>query len=527
MTFTNLLQFSTVTLLDWLLAFSPILAILILMLGFRWGGAKAGAVGWAVALLVAWLRFGAGWQVLGYAQLKGLLLTLFVLYIIWAALLFYRVTDEAGAVESIGAGLPRLTPDRGLQVLLLGWAFSSFLQGMGGFGVPVAVVAPLLVGLGFPATAAVVIPAIGHPWAVTFGSLGLSFYALIASTTQTGEALAPWVALLLGLACFGCGAATLWAAGGKRALLAGLAPLLVMGVTMVGVQYLVVTNGLWSVGSMLGGLAGLAVGVGWARWRRPEQPAAEMLGGDQGRMRLGWALLPYLLLVAIVLVAQLPAARSFLGQVVIRAQFPEMETERGWVTPAEPGRTINVFGHAGALLTYAAIITYVVFLWRGYYPAGSLRSIGRGVVRRAGRASLGTAAMVGMAVTMQHAGMTFLLADGIARVAGPAFPAVAPFIGVLGAFVTGSNTNSNVLFAGLQEQIALLIGVSPLIILAAQTAGGAIGSAFAPAKIIVGCSTVDGGDGEEGRVLRAVMRYGLTIVAVLAAVTTVIVYVWQ
>jgi lactate permease len=112
-------------------------------------------------------------------------------------------------------------------------------------------------------------------------------------------------------------------------------------------------------------------------------------------------------------------------------------------------------------------------------------------------------------------------------VAGPAFPAVAPFIGVLGAFVTGSNTNSNVLFAGLQEQIAILIGVSPLIILAAQTAGGAIGSAFAPAKIIVGCSTVDGGDSEEGRVLRAVMRYGLTIVAVLAAVTTVAVYVWQ
>jgi lactate permease len=216
-----------------------------------------------------------------------------------------------------------------------------------------------------------------------------------------------------------------------------------------------------------------------------------------------------------------------LGQIVIRAQFPELETGRGWVTPAEQGRTINVFGHAGALLTYAAIITYVVFLWRGCYPRKSLRSIGRGVVRRAGRASLGTAAMVGMAVTMQHAGMTYLLADGIARVAGPAFPAVAPFIGVLGAFVTGSNTNSNVLFAGLQEQIAILIGVSPLIILAAQTAGGAIGSAFAPAKIIVGCSTVDGGDGEEGRVLRAVMRYGLTIVAVLAAVTTVVVYVWQ
>jgi len=78
---------------------------------------------------------------------------------------------------------------------------------------------------------------------------------------------------------------------------------------------------------------------------------------------------------------------------------------------------------------------------------------------------------------MQQAGMTHLLADGIATVAGPTFPLAAPFIGALGAFMTGSNTNSNVIFAGLQQQVASLLGLSPLIILAAQTTGGAIGSA--------------------------------------------------
>jgi lactate permease len=124
--------------------------------------------------------------------------------------------------------------------------------------------------------------------------------------------------------------------------------------------------------------------------------------------------------------------------------------------------------------------------------------------------------MVGMAVTMEHAGMTHLLADGIARLAGAAFPLAAPFIGALGAFTTGSNTNSNVIFGDLQQSVAVLVGVSPRIILAAQTAGGAIGSAFAPAKIIVGCSTVDA---EEGPAMQAVMRYGLAIVAVLAVAT--------
>ncbi|MGD9002187.1 MAG: L-lactate permease, partial [Anaerolineae bacterium] len=473
------------------------------------------------ALVVAAGRFGAGAWLLGYAQLKGLLLTFFVLYIIWGALLFYRVTDEAGATDALGAGLPRLTPDRGMQALLLGWVFSTFLQGVGGFGVPVAVTAPLLIGLGFPPLAAIVIPSVGHPWAITFGSFGSSFFALMAATGRSGESLAPWSAAMLGLACLGCGAATLWAAGGGRTLRSGLGALLVIAPVMAGTQYLVVTRGLWSLGATTAGLVGLVVGVLWVRWRARDsagerQPSASR---DRSTLSLGWALVPYALLVAIVLVAQLLSPlRSILGQVVLRAQFPELTTARGWVTPSEQGRSINVFGHPGALLVYASLIAYLLFRWRGDYAAGSAGRIARGVVRRAARSSLGTAAMVGMAVTMEHAGMTHLLADGIARLAGPAFPVVAPLIGALGAFMTGSNTNSNVIFGDLQQSVAALVGVSPVIILAAQTAGGAIGSAFAPAKIIVGCSTVDA---EEGPALQAVMRYGLAIVAVLALATGV------
>lgn len=519
------------SLLDWLLAFSPVLAVLVLMLRFRWGGDQAGAVGWGIALAVGALRFGAGPRVLGYAQMKGLLLTFFVIYIIWGALLFYRVTDEAGAVKAIGDGLPRLTPDRGMQALLLGWVFSTFLQGVGGFGVPVAVTAPLLVGLGFPPLAAVVIPSIGHPWAVTFGSLGSSFFALMAATGRSGESLAPWSAALLGLACFGCGAGTLWAAGGKQTLRSGLGALFVIGVGMAATQYLVVTNGLWSIGAMAAGLVGLVIGVAWARWRAKDSGAIQRHGdsprgeedGDSA-MSLGWALAPYAILIGIVVVAQfVPSVRDLLGSVVLRVEFPRLVTAQGWAIPAEAGRTIEVFGHPGALLVYASLVSYAMFAWRGAYAPGTLRRVGGGVVSRATRSSLGTAAMVGMAVTMEHAGMTHLLADGIARVAGPAFPLAAPFVGALGAFMTGSNTNSNVIFGDLQQSVAGLIEVSPLIVLAAQTAGGAIGSAFAPAKVIVGCSTVDAG---EGKALEAVMRYGLAIVIGLALVTGAAIYAW-
>ncbi len=509
------------SLLDVGLAALPILVVLFAMLRLRWSGARAGLVGWAVAGVVAGVWFGAGWPLLAYAQGKALLFALFVLYIIWAALLLYRVTDEAGALAVIGASLPRLTPDRGMQALLLGWVFAAFLQGVSGFGVPVAVVAPLLVELGFPPVAAVVIVSVGHSWAVTFGSLGSSFYALIASTGIDGVWLAPWCGVMLGLSCLGCGVGTLWAAGGQQTLRGGWGPLVVIGLTMAAVQFLAVVYGLWSVGAMLGGLAGLAVGVAWVRRRgRPQRgtPSTSTVAS----VSIGWALFPYGLLVAVVLIAQLvPPVHDFLGRVVVRVEFPPLATSRGWTVPAETGRTISVFGHAGALLTYAALITYGVYRWQGRYTPGAVFRIGRAVVQKATRSSLGIVAMVGMAVTMEQSGMTHLLAEGIAHVVGPVFPLVSPFIGALGAFMTGSNTNSNVVFGGLQRDVATLIQVSPVILLAAQTAGGAIGSMFAPAKVIVGCSTVGLG-GHESPVLRSTMRYGLAIVGGIALITAIV-----
>ena len=295
---------------NWLLALLPILAILVLMLRLRWRGMQAGAVGWLIALLVAALRFGAGWELLAYAQLKGLALTLSVAYILWGALLFFFVTDEAKAVTAVGAGLPRLTPDRGMQALLLGWVFTTFLQGVGGFGVPVAVVAPLLIGLGFPPLAAIVIPSVGHPWAVTFGSQGSSFFTLMEVTGRGAAELAPWSAILLGLACLACGVGTLWAAGGWRTLWTNLAAVLVIWLTMALVQYGVVTQGLWSLGATLAGLAGLAVGVGWARLSTSGRGALGK-GADAEHqppdvMPLGWALAPYGVLEVVNVVCQGP-----------------------------------------------------------------------------------------------------------------------------------------------------------------------------------------------------------------------------
>ena len=504
--------------LDWFFALTPILVILVLMLGLRWKGMRAGPTGWLAAVLVAALRFGAGWEVLFWAQVKALFLSLWVLYIIWAALLFYRVTDEAGAVTTIGAALTRLTTDRALQALLVGWVFAAFLQGVSGFGVPVAVVGPLLVGLGFPPVAAVVIASVGHSWAVTFGSLSSSFYALMAATGRAGEELAAPAAMLLGLSCFLCGAGVLWAAGGWRTVREEWLPLLALGGVMAGTQYLVVTHGLWPIGAMSGGLAGLGAGVLWARWRtRKTLPRG---GEGDLPLTLRWAAVPYGLLVGIILLARLvEPVEMFLGQVVIQVPVPELATARGWVTPAGTTRAIDLFGHAGALLVYASLLTYGLFHWRGVYRPGVARRIAREVVRRGIPSGIGVTTMVAMAVTMDHAGMIHLLAEGIARAVGPAFPLASPFIGALGAFMTGSNTNSNVVFGALQERVATLVGMSPLLALAAQTTGAAIGGMFAPAKVIVGCAPVEA---DEGATMRKTMTYGMVILGVLGGVVAAV-----
>ncbi|MFQ5814843.1 MAG: L-lactate permease, partial [Anaerolineae bacterium] len=462
------------------------------------------------------------------------------LYIIWMALVLYNVVNEAGAITVIGRAISRLTGDRVMQLLILSWVFSAFLQGVAGFGVPIAVVAPLLIGMGFEPTTAVVATAIGHSWSVTFGDIASSFQALIAATGLGGPELAPWSALFLGLACFSCGLAAAHAHDGFKALRHGLPAIIIIGSLMSGTQYLLATNGLWNLAGFVAGLVGLLVGAVVARlslYRAPPRSPPTLRGkfcsasatstaaGDGGRLGLPLALAPYLLLVVLITAADLYAPlHELLNSVVIRIRFPELRTAYGWTTEAGTGRTISIFGHAGALLAYTSVIGYLLYRRSGHYSGGVLRRIAANTLRSAVPSSIGIASLVGMALVMDHSGMTYFLAQGISRSVGAAFPFFSPLIGVLGAFMTGSNTNSNVIFAPLQKQAAELIGISVFIILAAQTTGGSLGSMLAPAKIIVGCSTA-GLAGREGEVLKRTLLPGLLIAACVGVVAWLAIYV--
>ncbi len=504
-----------------ILALLPILIILLLMLGFRWGASRAGAAGYLAALVVAFVFFGAGSELLAFAHSKALLLTFDVLLIIWAAFFLFRVVDEAGAIRTIGNALPHLTADRGMQSLIIGWVFASFLQGVGGFGVPVAVIAPIMVGLGFTPLVAVVVPSIGHSWAVTFGSLGSSFQALMAATQLDYSVLAPPAAIFLGFSAVLVGILVAHAAGGMPAVRRLWLPVLIIGVVMAVGQYFAAVSGVWNIGAFIGSLVGLVVVFPLARRFRGDPTKNEKL--DLRTLLI--ALSGYGVLITITLVIQLiPSVRSALSFYTIRIPFPELSTSLGYTTPAEFGRQIPLFRHAGAILTYSSLISYAIYHQAGLYKPGAFRRIASGTVQRVMSSSVGIASMVAMAVIMQHAGMTDTLARGLADGVGRAFPAVAPWIGALGAFMTGSNTNSNVVFGALQMRTAELLGFSVAIILGAQTAGGALGSVIAPTKVVVGASTA-GMAGKEGEVMRKMIVYTGLLILFISVLSTIAVLV--
>ncbi len=519
-------------------AASPLLVVLYLMIVRNWGGSKAGPVGWLTAVIVSLVFFGADLELLIVAFGRSLLLALFVLYIIWMALLLYHVVNDAGAIQVIGQSLPSLANDKPAQALLLGWTFGSFLQGASGFGIPAAVIAPLLVGLGFAADMAVVVALLGHAWAVTFGSLGSSFFSLIAATGQPGVVLAGPSAALLAICAFACGFGVLWATNRWQALKRRWAQLIVVGVIMALVQYGLALGGLYSLAAFGAGLAGMIAIVmdlqfsitdrltGQRRNTPPEKKdQSEAPPRFTSPMFLS-AIMPYLLLTVIVILGQL-VLRERLSAVTLNPGFPEVSTSFGWITPAGPGRSISLLGHAGALLMYTSILSFLWFRWRAPFNDQENYS-GRAIIKKtingSVKTTIGIITLVAMAVTMQHAAMTQLLAEGLSAGTGPLYPFLSPFIGALGAFMTGSNTNSNVVFGTLQLETATVLGLSASLILAAQTAGGAIGSLFAPAKVIVGSSTVEGAS--EAKVFRSVLIYGLTITALIGLVVWVVAFVF-
>jgi len=337
----------------------------------------------------------------------------------------------------------------------------------------------------------------------------------MAATNLSAQLLAPPAVLFLAICTIPVGLMVAHAAGGWQAVKHTFTAVMLIGAVMGAVMVVVVLSGPWYLGSFIGALAGLLVAIPLAlRTRKGNQ-----VDGKLDLRALIIALSGYLILIIITLGVQLiPLIKNWLGAVELQVLFPEVSTSAGYTTAAGPGRSFKLFSHTSVLLLYSVILAYFIYRWAGLYGKGSVKNILEGTVKRVMSSSVSIASMVAMAVVMQHAGMTDTLARGLAGMIGSLYPLVAPWIGALGAFMTGSNTNSNVVFSPLQKRTAEILGYSLAIILGAQTAGAALASILAPTKVVVGASTA-GMAGREGDILRKLLVYTLILVVFVSILT--------
>lgn len=536
---------TTVSLPVWLLAALPIAVLVSLVASGRLKTVAAASTTLVLAILLAATAFRADVAQLPFSVAKGLWTGLWILCVVWTALLLHAACKAMG-MGSLGMLLSAILPRGTENVLVAAWIFPSFVQGVAGFGTPIVVSAPLLVSMGLSKVKSVALPLIGYNWAVGFGSVGSSFYmgALTARLT-TGEThdYALSASLFLGVNAIVAGVLVALMHAGRRGLAEGWRLIVVAGPMMALTQG-VVAHFEPAVGALAGGTAGLLVVAVRAvhhhtnattRTALVTAPVAAHAGtggsgaSDDGPApapfrRLALVMLPYVLLLVTVLVVLLPpASRTWVKtHLAWGPSFPALHTGRGVATPAvESYQSIALLSHPGAFILTATVLAIVYWKLRGSWPEQGLRQILGPWFRSAVKASWPVLLLATVATVMSDAGMVRAIAIGISEVTGAAYPPLAGIVGAIGSFTTGSTTSSNALFAGLQADVGRLIDEPASTLLAAQLAGGNVGNSIAPVVIVMGAAAVGARD-QVAAIFRAVIRPALALMCCVILLTVLL-----
>lgn len=477
-------------------ALLPIILFLLLSIISKWGQAKIGLVTLFFVIFIGFLSFGINVDLVLKSFLKAIFVSLDVLLIIWSALFLHNITVFSGALDKLGSSVKDITNDHSFTIIFFGWLFPSFLQGIGGFGVPVAICAPLLISAGFSPIIAVILPSVGHAWSITFGSMGSAYKALLAATDLPNSMIGPESSLVLGILAIVCGLLVVVIAEKGKNIYRYFWLVFILGSVMGLGQYLFVLRGFWSIAVAISSMIAIFLVLLFVKYGfffTKNVSKINKISQTGESPSLGLAMLPYFLIVVFSLATTMvKPINQFLSQTKIYLNISKTELASGFIIPKTTTKIIEIFNHPGMMILLASIITIIIFKEKGYIDRSKLVKVIDTTLKKNINSSLALFFIASVALIMDDSRMLLTIAEGIsAAFTGLLFPVVAPFIGALGAFITGSNTNSNVIFASLQMQTAKILSLNVSTILAEQTAGGAIGSVIAPSKIIVGCSTVD------------------------------------
>ena len=524
------------------LAFLPILIAAILLVGFRMPAKIAMPIVFILAAIMAYFAWHIPLMEIVASTIQGWFITFDILFIIFGAILLLNVLKYSGAVGVIRQGFTNISPDRRVQVVIITWLFGSFIEGAAGFGTPAAIVAPLLVALGFPALAAVMLGMMVQSTAVTFGAVGTPILVgvrgglenpeLTQALATQGLTFADYLqTITANVAIFHALAGVLMPLfmvcmmtrffGQNRSWKEGLQifPLALFGgLAFVIPYYLTAINLGPEFPSMLGALTGLAVVTfvakkGWllpktnwdfppkSNWEKDwfgqlEIKVDEYQRKDVPSLFQSW--LPYLLVAILLVISRLPQLpiKGFLSSLKFSWQ--------NILDTSITGSTAPLY-LPGTILVIVSLLTYLLHKMKGEQLKAAFSDSTK-VLLGAGFVLIFTIPMVRIYINSgmnpnELPAMPIAMAEWVASNVGSVYPFFAPWVGALGAFIAGSNTVSNLMFSLFQYGVAERLLMSPTIIVALQAVGAAAGNMIAIHNVVAASATV-GLLGQEGNVLR-------------------------
>lgn len=545
-----------------LFAFLPLGLAAVLLVGFNWPARRAMPLVFAVTVIISLTVWDMTVNRVVASALQGLILTGSILWIIFGAILLLNTLKHSGAITAIRLGFSGISPDRRVQVVIVAWLLGCFIEGASGFGTPAAVVAPLLVALGFPALAAVMAGMMVQSTPVSFGAVGTPivvgvtggldqatisdrlaaensswevFYRLISSEVAlihtVAGVLMPLLMCLMLTRFFGTHRS--WREGlavAPFAIFAGLAfvvPYALAGV-FLGPEF----------PSLIGALVGLAIVVPAARagflipkqsWDFPlpaDWPPA-WLGSIDFRLEnltaktpmpivLAWC--PYFLLALLLVLSRVnDGIKALLNQHGVLI-WDDILGETGI------SGSIALLYQPGGLMILVVLITFFLHRMQLTELKMAVKESAQTLIG-AGFVLIFTVPMVRILINSGEnlAGLPAMpqaMAQLVADSVGAVYPFFAPSVGALGAFIAGSNTVSNLMLAQFQFDTAQLIGVSSALLVAVQAAGAAAGNMIAIHNVVAASATV-GLLGREGETIRMTVVPTLYYLIVTGAIAMI------
>ncbi|WP_116135355.1 L-lactate permease [Trinickia diaoshuihuensis] len=483
-------------LLSFIVAALPIAAALVMLGVLRrpaWQASLAGLItGLVIAVGVWGMPAGLALDAVG----AGMALALVpVMWIVFNALLLYNIAVKTGRFDQFRQWmLDNLPDDRRLVLLVVAFSFGCLLEGISGFGTPVAITSALLIALGFPALDAITFALIFNTAPVAFGALGVPITVLGAVTSlhpvtlgaMVGRQL-PFFALLLPFYVVGV-------YGGWRSIGKLWPALLVSGGSFALAQFVTSNYLSYQLTDVLSSLSSLIVTIGFLKVWRPEPDArfAVARGGDTlvgvgaAQTHGGWGgWLPWIV-VSVVVIVWVHANIAMIGDVKIT--WPGLHNAVFVSLYDKPYAAVWDFQPlgTGTAILLAAIITAAISRMR---PAEFFSCIG--ATWRQTRIAIVTVMMiVGLAYLLNYSGMSYTLGTGVAST-GALFPLVSASLGWIAVFLSGSDTSGNALFGNLQVVAARQLGLDPVLMAATNSSGGVMGKMISPQNIATGVSTTD------------------------------------